>query len=69
MARNTRVSHSDMDGQSDHKNDPWEKSGLSIRSPSLAKMAVKPLAMSAVENRMSQILVWVSARGVFIDKS
>ena len=55
-----------MEGQSVHKAEPWEKSGLSNRNPSLAKMAVKPLAISAVENRMSQILVWVSARGVFM---
>ena len=62
----TSKSHFDMEGQSVHKTDPWEKSGLSSRNPSLAKMAVKPLAISAIENRTSQILVWVSARGVFM---
>jgi len=41
MDWNTKDNHSDIEGHSFHKTDPWMKSGLKARSPPLAKMAGK----------------------------
>jgi hypothetical protein len=46
--------------------DPWAKSGLRRRSPSLAKMAVIPLMMRANEKKISQTLTLKRAREVFM---